>query len=374
MTVDRIALVHDFLVQDGGAERSLLELSRLLPGARIHTSFYDAGRFGDRFPPDTVRAWPLGRIPGAASRFRAFLPLYPAWFSALDLRDHDLVVSSSSAFAHGVRASPHALHVACIYTPMRFAWDLDGYLRGSSLPITARLAGRLARPVLRRWDVRAARRPDVLVAISAAVRERIERLWRRPSELIHPPVDAAAIPLSTSDDGFLLVAARMLAYRRLDLAVAAATRLGRELVVVGDGPERARLEGLAGPSVRFLGHLERDALLDLFARCHAYLVPGMEDFGIAPVEAMAAGKPVVAFRAGGALETVVEGATGVFFDRPDAPALADAIESLEGMAWDPAAIRAHALRFDTAIFHERWRALLARNGVDPRLWGAGAST
>jgi glycosyltransferase involved in cell wall biosynthesis len=250
---------------------------------------------------------------------------------------------------------------------MRYAWDLESYLAGSSDSQISAAAARLVRPTLQRWDRWAARKPDVLVANSQTVRERIRRLWKRDAEVIFPPVDVAGIPLSTRDDGFLLVAARMLAYRRIDLAVAAATALGRELLVVGEGPERARLGKLAGPSVRFLGHVDRPTLVNLFARCHAYLVPGVEDFGIAPVEAMAAGKPVIAFRAGGATETVVDGRTGIFFERQDTGSLAEAIERLDGLVFASAVIRARAQEFDTVVFRGAWRELLERLGADPAI-------
>ena len=314
----RVALVHDFFVPERGGERVALELAQLLPSATVYTSFFEPRQFGDRIDPSRVRTWPLQRLLGPTAHFRSFLPLYPAWFSTLDLRDYDLVVGSSVAFTNAVRTRPDALHVSYVHTPMRYAWDLDAYLAGSSDSRISAAAARMVRPTLQRWDRWAARKPDVLVANSATVRERIRRLWRRDAEVIYPPVDVAGIPLSDRDDGFLLVAAHLLAYRRVDLAVAAATALGRELVVVGDGPESARLRASAGPSVRFLGRVDRPTLVDLFTRCHAYLVPGVEDFGIAPVEAMAAGKPVIAFRAGGATETVVEGRTGVFFERQDA--------------------------------------------------------
>lgn len=362
----RVALVHDYFVQDGGAERCAIELARLLPGADVHTTFFDARRFGDRIAPARVRPWPLQRALGATSQFRALLPLYPLWYSTLDLRAYDLVVSSSSGFARAARTAPGGLHVSYVYTPMRYAWDLDAYLARSSYGLPARLAARTLRPLLRAWDRRAGRSPDVLVAISEEVRRRIRRLWRRDSRLIYPPVDTDAIPLSSRDDGFYLVAARLLAYRRIDLAVEACRLLGRELIVVGQGPERERLQGLAGGGrVRFLGHVDRATLLDLFARCHAYLLPGVEDFGIAPLEAGAAGKPVVAFRGGGALETVRDGVTGVFFDRPEPRALADAIERLDALVTDAAGIREHARRFDTAVFLRRWRDLLAELGADP---------
>jgi glycosyltransferase involved in cell wall biosynthesis len=364
----RAALVHDFLVAEGGAEACAVEFAGMLPGARLYTSFFDAARFGDRIDPNRVRAWPIQRLVEPTARFRAFLPLYPIYFSTLNLRRFELVVSSSSAFTHAVRTRPGALHVSYVYTPMRYAWDLDAYLSRSSFSRGSRLAARAIRPILQQWDRLTARRPDVIVAISETVRERVRRLWRRESELIYPPVDVNEIGLSARDDGYLLVAARMLAYRRLDLAVEAATRLGRELVVVGDGPERPQLEALAGHSVRFLGRVDRPTLVDLFARSHAYLVPGVEDFGIAPVEAMAAGKPVVAFRGGGVTETVIDGRTGTFFDEPTAESLVEAIGRLETLTLDPAVIRARAEEFDVAVFRARWRDLFARLGVDPSLY------
>jgi glycosyltransferase involved in cell wall biosynthesis len=362
------AIVHDFFVQDGGAERCAVEFSRLLPGASIHTSFFDAERFGDRIDPDRVRTWPLQRLVGPTERFRAFLPLYPIWFSALDLSDRRLVLSSSSAFAKAVRTGPRTLHISYVYTPMRYAWDLEGYLDQSSYSWGTRLGARAIRPLLRRWDSSTATRPDVVIAISETVRGRIQQTWGRDAETIYPPVDVAAIPFAPRDDGYLLIAARMLGYRRLDLAVRACTRLKRELIVVGEGPERARLGAMAGPTVRFLGRVDRDRLLDLFAGCHAYLVPGEEDFGIAPVEAMAAGRPVIAFRGGGATETVLDGVTGCFFEEATPDALAAAIERLDAMGFQPAAVRAHAQRFDTTAFRGAWISLFERLGIDPSLY------
>ena len=363
----RVAIVQDWLAAEAGSERVTLELARLLPSADLYTSFFDPSIYGGELRGRHVHPWPLDRVSGLRRRFRSLLPLYPLYFSLLDLRRYDLVVSSSVAFSHAVRTAPGALHVSYVHTPMRYAWDLDTYLRGSSTSVASALGARFARPFLQRWDRVTARRPDVLVANSATVRRRIRELWRRDAEVIHPPVDVGSIPLGTTDDGFLLVAARLLAYRRIDLAVDAANRLGRPLVIVGDGPERPRLESLAGPLVRFLGRVDRAALLDLFGRCHAYLVPGIEDFGIAPVEAMAAGRPVVAFRAGGATETVVEGETGLLFDEPSGAALAAAIRSLDDLRLDPEAIRRHAEGFDTAVFRERMGRMLVDHGVEAEL-------
>ena len=365
----RPAIVHDFFVTDGGAEACAIEFTRLLPTAIVQTSFFDAGRFGDRIDPARVRTWPMQRFLGPTRRFRSLLPLYPLWFGRLRLPDAPLVLSSSIAFTHAVRSSPAAVHISYVYTPMRYAWDLDNYLAGSSLSVGSKLAARTIRPLLRRWDVATARRPDVIVAISETVRERIRADWGRDAdEVIFPPVDTRAIAVSDRDDGFLLVAARLLAYRRVDIAVQAASRLGRELVVVGEGPEQARLEAMAGSTVRFLGHVDRPTLVDLFERCHAYLVPGIEDFGIAPVEAMAAGRPVVALRAGGVRETVIDGQTGVLYDEPTVESLIAAIERAGQTTWDRVAIRNQAERFDLGVFRRRWQELFGRLGVDPALY------
>jgi glycosyltransferase involved in cell wall biosynthesis len=363
----RVALVHDFFVQDAGAERCALELARLLPQADVYTSFFDESVFGDRLDAARVREWPVQRLIGR-HRFRSLLPLYPLYFSTLDLRRYDLVVSSSVAFSKAVRTSSDALHLSYVYTPMRYAWNLDAYLGGSSYPAAAKLAARAIRGPLKEWDRLTSRRPDVVIAISETVRERIARHWGRSASVIHPPVGVSEFNVSERDDGFLLVAARLLAYRRLDLLVEAATRLARPLVVVGSGPERKRLESLAGPSIQFTGQLSRPDLVDLFERCHAYVLPGEEDFGIAPVEALASGKPVVAFARGGATETIRDGTDGVLFEEQSVEGLAAAIERLDSIAFDPAALRRRAEEFDTRHFVAAWRTLLQRHNVDSALY------
>jgi glycosyltransferase involved in cell wall biosynthesis len=364
----RAAFVQDWLTIEGGAERTALELLRLLPVADIHTTFFDPELFGGAIDAERVHTWPLQRIFPGTKRIRPFLPLYPPYFGHLDLTAYDFVLSGSIAFPHAVRSSPSAKHISYVYTPMRYAWDLDAYLAGTSLPLPARLAARTLRPALQRWDRATAGRPDVLVGISRTVRDRIRDLWDRDAEVIYPPVDTSEIQASDRDDGYLLVAARMLAYRRLDLAVEAANRTGRELIVVGDGPERGRLESVAGKGVQFRGWVSRRELVELFARCHAYVVPGIEDFGIAPVEAMAAGKPVIAFGGGGVAETVLDGQTGVLFGRQDVDSTAEAIIRLDSEPVTAAACRARALEFNTSVFFTNWRALLGRLGVDPSLY------
>jgi glycosyltransferase involved in cell wall biosynthesis len=368
--VTRSAVVQDYFFAPGGAEEVAIALAELLPGSDVFTSFMEA-EYRPRLTGHRVRTWPLQRLVGPTARYRSLLPLYPLWFERLDLTGYDLVISSSSAFAKAVRTRPGATHITYIHAPMRFAWDLEGYLAGASFRLPSRIAARTVRPWLRGWDRRTSQRPDVLVANSAAVAERIRQYWGREARVIHPPVPLDGIELSTRDDGYLLVAARLLAYRRLDVAIATANALGRELVIAGSGPEEARLRAMAGPSVRFTGRLDRPALREVMARCHAYLVPGEEDFGMAPVEAMAAGKPVVALRAGGALETVIDGVTGVHVETTDLAAFTEGIARLDALSLDPGTIRTHALRFAPPVFRAKMLALLAELGVPPSLHGGG---
>ena len=334
----------------------------MLPSAPIYTTYFDARVFRDRLDSARVRTWPLSGVGGSAKGFRRMYPVYAAYFDRLRI-EADLVVSSSIAFAKAIRTRPDSDHVAYVYTPMRYAWDLDAYLARSSYSLPARLGARLLRPAMQAWDRGTARRPSALVAISHEVRRRIERHWKLAvEEVIYPPVPTAEIPFGLRDEGYFLVSARLLGYRRVDLAVEACTRLGRRLIVTGEGPELARLRHLAGPSVDFLGRVDRAQLMELYAGAHAYILPGAEDFGIAPVEAMAAGKPVVAYGAGGALETVDPGRTGVHFPAPTVESLMDAIAELERTRWKPSVIRAHAERFDVSVFRHRWRSLLAARG------------
>ncbi len=369
-----VALVHDYFVQDGGAERVAIELARMFPDAPVHTTFFESAVFGNRIDPSRVRSWPLAGIEPTGVRFRALLPAYVAYYSALTVRANRLVISNSSTFSRAVRVRRPATHVAYVHSPLRFAWDVDGYLARSSFPAVARGALRIAAPALRGWDRWAGRRADAVVANSTHMRDRIRDVWDRDCAVIHPPVDVAGASLSTAAEDFYLVTTRLLAYKRVDVAVRACAALDRALVVVGDGPERARLQRIAGARTRFVGHVPQAQLEDLQRRCRALIVPGVEDFGMAAVEAMAIGKPVVGLGAGGTLETVVDGETGVHFPRPTARDLADGIERLESLQLSPAAARERAMTFDVSVFHARWSELLSRLGLGDLLPATTAPT
>jgi glycosyltransferase involved in cell wall biosynthesis len=359
----QVALVHDYFVQDGGAEAVALELARMFPEALVHTTYFEHARFGGRLDPQRVRPWRLQRVFRPSPWFRPLLPAYIANFSRLEIPASRLVLSNSSTFARGVRARRPAIHVAYVHTPLRFAWDVDGYLARSSFPVPARAGLRLAAPALRRWDRWAGRRADVLVANSLNIQRQIHSAWGRESSIVYPPVNVASVRLATSDEGYYLVASRLLAYKRVDLAVQACARLGRELIVVGDGPERARLQRIAGPRTRFEGHVSRQRLDQLLNGCHAVITPGIEDFGMTTVEGMAVGKPVIAFGAGGALETVIDGGTGILFGPATIDALAVAIEQFETTNFVPAVARERAMEFDVSVFRTRWSTILGELGL-----------
>lgn len=360
-----VAIVHDDLTQRGGAERVVLSLHRLFPDAPIYTSVYRPATTYPEFAGCDVRVTGLQRLAQRVGDPRRLLPLYPWVFGRLRLRGYDAVISSSARFAHGVRAEG-GLHVVYCYSPPRFLYRTAEYLaEGSPAPAWAR---RFLPPVLaamRRWDLRAAARPDVYVATSSATARRIAETYGRRAVVLHPPVfnvgRTAAGPAPSS--GPYLVVSRLLPYKRVDLAVRACSERGAPLVVVGSGPAEAEIRPVAGPTVEFRHGLTDDELCELFARCRAVIQPGREDLGYAPLEANAAGRPAVALAAGGALETVVDGETGVLFPEPTVDGLHAALDRVEAQAWEPARLRAHAQRFSEERFHDGLTRILADHGV-----------
>ena len=355
----RVALVHDWLNQMGGAENVLEELAALFPAAPIYTSMYAPDKM-----PEPYRAWSIHtsfmqRLPGVTERHQAYLPLYPAAFATTDLSGFDLILSNKSGFCHGVRAQQggrSALHVCYCLTPTRFLWLYEQYRDQERIGglLNAGLKPLLA--LLRRWDYAAAQRVDQFIAISSVVQERIRNIYDRDSLVIHPSVDTERFTpdpsLPVSD--YYLIVSRLIPYKRIDLAVQAFSSLPHErLIVVGSGRARQSLETDAPPNVSFLGWQPYERQLDLMRGCRAFLFPGLEDFGIAPVEAMSAGRPVIAYRGGGALDTVVPGKTGAFFDAQTPESLQQAVEQFDPTVYDPAACRAQAERFSKSEFHRR---------------------
>jgi glycosyltransferase involved in cell wall biosynthesis len=355
----RVALVHDYLTEMGGAERVVLALTRIFPEAPLYTSVYDP-RTCPEFADRDVRTTFMQRLTRRKAVTKGLFPLFPAAFRTLDLRGFDVVISSSSGFAHHVRVPAETLHICYCHNPPRFLWQPDDYFRGR--PLTALLL-RPALWRLRRLDFDSAQRVVAYVANSAVVAGRIRETYGRGAEVIHPPIDTARYEVTSERSGRFLVVSRLLAYKRIDLAVEAATRAGLALDVIGDGPERSRLERTAGPGVHFLGRRPDDFVRNALGRCTALVLPAAEDFGLTPVEVQASGRPPVAFAAGGALETVRDGDTGFLFSEPTSEALAEGMRRAEAHEIDPQHLRAAASRFDTANFSSQLRDLLTKEAV-----------
>jgi glycosyltransferase involved in cell wall biosynthesis len=356
----KVALVHDWLNQVGGAERVLETLVDLYPGAPVYTSIYWPQAMPNAYRTWNIRTAWLDRLPLVHRRHQWYLPFYPLAFESFDFSGYDLVLSNKSGFCHGVITPPDATHVCYCLAPTRYLWTYEAYARREGLSPAASVALAPMLAWLRVWDRLAAERVDHFVAISREVQARIRKYYGRTSTIIHPPVDTArfaAQPPAAPDDYYLIVS-RLIPYKAIDLAVRAFNALKLPLWIGGDGRDRAALEALAGPTVRFLGAVPPADLPGLMARCRAFVFPGYEDFGIAPLEAMAAGRPVIAYAAGGALDTVVDGATGVFFREPTPESLAAAVERFRACSFDPAAIRAHARTFDRGVFETKMKEFL----------------
>ncbi|MEF3275306.1 MAG: glycosyltransferase [Chloroflexus sp.] len=345
----RVALVHDYLNQYGGAERVLEALHELFPTAPIYTSIFDPATM-----PATYRTWDIRtsfmqRLPAWRTQFRRYVALYPTAFERFDLNGYDLIISSSSAFAKGIIPRPGALHICYCHTPMRFAWRTDDYVAREQINgVQAKLLPFVLN-YLRIWDTVSANRVDLFVANSREVAGRIARYYRRPAIVIPPPIDLPPYEPRPPED-FYLAGGRLIPYKRLELAIEAFNHLRLPLKIFGDGRDRARLERMAGPNIEFLGWIDEATRLDLFARCRAFIFPGEEDFGITPLEVLAVGRPVIAYAAGGALETLIEGVTGRFFCQPTAAALAAAVALSRTDTVDSLALRRHAEKFSRERF------------------------
>ena len=352
MSGERVAIVHDYLNQRGGAERVVLEMAAMWPTACIYTSLYRPQSTFPGFADFTVRTSFLDRLPVDAG-FRNLFALYPAAFRSLGVLDADIVLSSSSAWAHGVRTRSESLHAVYCHTPAR--WLYGGAYMAASV---RQRALRPAIGVLRRWDRAAAQRADIYIANSEMVRARIKTHYGRDATVVYPPVDVDRF--SPRPRGArLLVVSRLLPYKRVDLIVDAAGRLGLGLDVVGTGPAEEGLRARAGSTVTFHGRLTDNDVTELMQTCRAFCLPGIEDFGITPVEANAAGKPVVAFGAGGALETLEDGVSGAFFHEHTVDAVCDAIRRCDAIDTSPERLATAAARFSQPAFRERLLQALA---------------
>lgn len=356
----KIALVHDYLTQRGGAERVFELLCRRFPEADIFTSLYDPDRtidLGDRLVQTTL----LQSVPGATKYFRLMAPFYYPAFRALDLSDYDLIISSSTSFAKAVRKRPDAIHVCFCHNVTRFLWDTQTYLREYSdyqhlYPFIEKIF-----QAMRKLDLKYSQEPDLYIANSSTVAERIERIYQKRAVVINYPIDVNRFQFSDQKENYYLASARMISYKRLDVIIEAFNWLGWQLWVMGDGPERERLEAQALGNVKFLGHVSDGDRTELMTKAKSVVVAALEDYGLVPVEANASGTPVISYGAGGVLDTQIPGETGVFFRRQTPESLQSALLEAQEITWNYHHIRDHAVNnFSEHAFFSKVDRVLAQ--------------
>lgn len=351
----KVALVHDYLNQMGGAERVVMAFHEIFPDAPVYTSIYDPQRVDPVFQKMDIRTSFMQKLPLVTRHHQPYLPLYPFAMENLDLRGYDLVLSSSSAFGKGVITRPETLHICYCHTPMRWCWNYDEYVEREHLGKVARSVLPLMITGLRIWDQTSAMRVDHFIANSPVVAERIRKYYRREAAYIPPPVDASRFPFDPAivPDDYFLILSRLVPYKRIDLAIQACNQLQLPLVIIGGGRDLDRLKQMAGPTIRFMGRLSDEEVIHYITHCRAFLFPGEEDFGITPLEAQACGRPVIAYGAGGALASIIDGITGRFFEEQTVESLAAVLATFDERLFDPNVIHSHALEFDMPLFRRR---------------------
>jgi len=362
----RIAMFQDYLAQNGGAERVTEAIHQALPEADLHTSLAVPERISPYLRWLGAKTTWMQALPAKSKLYRHYFLLYPFAVESADLREYDLIVSSCCGYAKGVKRGKNAVHVCYCHNPMRWVWRFPEYMAREKFSEPVKRALHLMVKSLKQWELRAATRPDYYIANSHIVADRLKAAFGVDATVIEPPIVTSRFRISREIDDYYLILSRLVAYKRIDLAVDACTRTGRRLVVIGDGPDRSRLEALAGPTIKFLGRQPDEAVNRYASRCRALIFPGEEDFGMAPLEINAAGRPVVAYGAGGATETVVENLNGVLFREQTLDSLVEALDKLESQTWHPSAIRRNAQRYDINVFQNRLLDFLYR--VSPGMW------
>ncbi len=347
----KVALVHEHLAQDGGAESVLRSFQTMFPSAPTYTIVYDARGAHPSFAAKDIRPSFIQRLPGGVRHYKWYLPLMPTAVERFDLSQFDVVLSSASAFAKGVITRPDAVHICYCHSPTRYLWtDTHDYIQALPYPrLFKRMIERYL-TTLRMWDRLAADRPDYFLANSHAVRQRIQKYYRRESTVIYPPVATEKFSVAEHHGSYFLAGGRLVAYKRFDITIMAANRLGVPLIIFGDGPEMKKLRSMAKKNVTFVGRVSDTERATLYREAVAFINPQEEDFGITVIEAMASGRPVIAYRRGGACETVREGVTGVFFDDQEWESLSDAIIRFKAENFQPDVIRQWAQGFSGERF------------------------
>ncbi len=364
----KVAIVHDWLTGMRGGEKCLEVFCEIFPRADVYTLFHIPGSVSPLIERMPIRTSFIQKLPFAEKRYRTYLPLFPMAIERFDLKQYDFVLSCSHCVAKGIIPSPDSLHICYTLTPVRYAWDMYdeyfGQTRNRMIPFFIHY--------LRIWDVTSSDRVDHFLCASKHVENRIKKFYRREAEVIHPPVETHRFRIQGKRDDFFLIVSSLTPYKKIDLAIKAFNHLGYPLRIIGVGPEKKRLRAMARSNVAFLGWQPDEVVADCYSNCRALVFPGEEDFGIVPIEAMASGRPVIAYRRGGALETVVsyheksnvEGTapTGLFFHEPTVESLMEAVERFLRVEreFDPASIRNHALQWDREIFRDKIKKVVQR--------------
>jgi glycosyltransferase involved in cell wall biosynthesis len=361
--VMKTALVHDWLISSvGGAENSLKEIYSMFPSPIYTLVWNQEALKGTPFEEAQIYRSFIDRLPWSKKNFRSYLPVFPMAIEQFDLRSYDLILSSSHCVAKGIKRHPDQLHICYCYTPMRYIWDLsEEYLKDAG--IDNGVKGAVARYFMQNlqdWDIKSSNRVDHFIAISHFVAERINRIYGRDATVIYPPVDTDYFQLGSRKEDFYLTSSRLVPYKKIHLIVEAFSKMPqRKLVVIGDGPEMKKICKIAGKNVELMGYQSNIVLREMIQKAKAFIFAAIEDFGIAPVEAMAAGTPVIALRKGGSVETVIDGISGLFFEEQSAESIRDAVNRFEQVEnWDSKAIRTHALQFSIGRFREEYRSFI----------------
>lgn len=348
----KVAIVHEWLTNMAGSERVVVNIKEIFEDAPIYTTVYNPEKLDTELQNIEVHTSFLQKIKKAKTKHQKFFPLMPMAFESFDLNEYDVVISSSSSCSKGVITNPRTVHICYCHSPMRYGWEFYYEYIKDFKGLKKRIV-KYFMNYMRIWDVNSSKRVDYFIANSENVARRIWKHYKRESVVIHPPVRCKLFNISDVNEDYFLVMSRLVEYKRIDLAVKAFNKLGLPLVVIGDGEEREKLEKIANNNIKFLGRQPDEVIKEYYSKCRAFIFPGEEDFGITPLEAQASGRPVVAFKKGGALETIIEDSTGVFFEEQTEESLIEAVKKFENMKFDKNIIRKHAEKFDEEVFKRK---------------------
>ncbi len=363
-----IAIIHDWLTGMRGGEKVLEVLCELYPDATLVTLLHNKGMLSPVIEKMNIKTSFIDKLPLKEKKYRNYLPLFPLAIELIDFSEFDLIISTSHCVAKGAKPGKNGLHICYCHTPMRYVWEMyDEYFGKDKAGFMTRAAMNIFAPLLRLWDVRTSGRVHYYIANSSNVARRIKQYYNRQADVIHPPVDTSLFQISDKNEDYFLMVSALVPYKKVEIAVEAFNKIGRRLVIVGTGPESEKLKMTAKDNIEFLGWRGDDELAKIYAGCRALIFPGVEDFGIVPLEAMACGKPVIAFGKGGTLETVIDQgttSTGIFFYEQTVESLIKSIANFEKTYFDPLSIRTHALKFDRVLFKEKVKSYIEARVAD----------